>query len=102
MMTRRQILVSGVAAAAGLISGHRVRAADAPNLAERLGYGKTDRLLMIHADDIGMCHSVNAASTKALTEGVVSSGSIMVPCPWFPEIATWSRAHPNVCLGLHL
>ena len=77
--------------------------ADRPkSLAERLGHHKDDRLLLLHADDIGMCHSVNAATTRAMTEGVVSTGAIMVPCPWFPEIAAWSREHPQADLGLHL
>jgi predicted glycoside hydrolase/deacetylase ChbG (UPF0249 family) len=77
-------------------------AAGEKTLAEQLGYRKDERLLMIHADDIGMCHSVNVASSKALTEGIASSGSVMVPCPWFPEIAAWSKEHPKVDLGLHL
>lgn len=72
------------------------------SLVERLGYEADARLLMVHADDLGMCHSVNAASTRALTEGVVSSASVMVPCPWFPEMVEWSRAHPKADLGLHL
>lgn len=71
-------------------------------LAERLGYPKDARLLIVHADDLGMSHSVNAATIKAFESGLVNSGSIMVPCPWFSEIATYARANPQADLGLHL
>ena len=71
-------------------------------LAERLGYAPDAKLVMIHTDDLGMTHSVNAASIQALESGPVNSASIMVPTPWFPEIAAWARKHPEVDLGLHL
>jgi predicted glycoside hydrolase/deacetylase ChbG (UPF0249 family) len=71
-------------------------------LAERLGYPRDAKLLIVHADDLGMAHSVNAASVKAFESGLVNSGSIMVPCPWFSEIAGYARTHPEADLGLHL
>lgn len=74
----------------------------AQNSAAQLGYSPNDRLLIIHADDIGMSHSVNLASIEAFKQGAISSGSIMVPCPWFPEIAAWARENPTADLGLHL
>ncbi len=77
-------------------------AAQQPNLAQRLGYAKDAKLLIIHGDDLGVSHSVNAASIAALDKGMVNSASIMVPCPWFPEIAAYSKANPSVDLGLHL
>jgi len=71
-------------------------------IAERLGYSRDAKLLIVHADDLGMAHSVNAATIKALETGLVNSGSIMVPCPWLSEIAAFARANPQADLGLHL
>lgn len=72
------------------------------SLAERLGYPRDAKLLIVHADDLGMAHSVNAATIKGFESGLVNSGSIMVPCPWLSEIATYARSHPQSDLGLHL
>jgi predicted glycoside hydrolase/deacetylase ChbG (UPF0249 family) len=72
------------------------------SLAERLGYPPDAKLLIVHADDLGVTHSVNAASIKALESGAVNSASIMVPCPWFAEIADYAKSHPEIDFGLHL
>jgi hypothetical protein len=72
------------------------------SLAEKLGYPRDAKLVIVHADDVGVTHSVNAATTKALDTGLVNSASIMVPCPWFPEIADYAKAHPDLDFGLHL
>ena len=71
-------------------------------LQERLGYAKDAKLLIIHADDLGVSHSENAASIYAMENGSVNSASIMVPCPWFPEIADYARLHPEMDFGIHL
>ena len=71
-------------------------------LLSKLGYPEDTRLLIIHADDLGVSHSENIASIKALENGTVNSASIMVPCPWFPEIAAYARKNKKADLGLHL
>jgi predicted glycoside hydrolase/deacetylase ChbG (UPF0249 family) len=83
-----------------------VRSGDAqpggPTVQERLGYPATARLLVIHADDLGMSHSVNRATFEALEKGWITSSSILVPCPWFPEVARFAASHPDADLGIHL
>src|SRR3970040_348 len=71
-------------------------------LAERLGYPRDAKLLIIHADDLALARSVDAASFAALERKAASSASVMVPCPWFTEVAAYAREHPDHDLGLHL
>src|ERR1700733_5395209 len=74
----------------------------AQTLADRLGYPPGTKLIIVHADDLGETHAVNAAAMKALTGGTINSASLMVPCPWFPEMADYAKSHPDADLGLHL
>jgi hypothetical protein len=71
-------------------------------LGERLGYGPQARLLIVHADDLGFAQAANAAFVNGLSTGLINSGSAMVPCPWFSEIAAFAQAHPDADIGLHL
>jgi predicted glycoside hydrolase/deacetylase ChbG (UPF0249 family) len=73
----------------------------AKTVQERLGYPASARLLVIHADDLGMNHSVNRATFEALEKGWITSASILAPCPWFPEVVKWARAHPDADVGIH-
>jgi len=74
----------------------------AQSLVERLGYGPTDTVLIINGDDFGMCHAENLATMEALTDGVATSATVMMPCPWVPEVVAWKKEHPEVSLGVHL
>ena len=85
-----------------LISPATAGAQSAASLAERLGYPKDARLLIVHADDVAETHAVNAATFRAFESGAVNSASIMVPCPWFPEAADYAKSHPEGDFGLHL
>lgn len=76
--------------------------AQTKTVAERLGYAADAKLLVVHADDLAVAHSVDAASFDALDKGGVTSASIMVPCSWLNEVAAYAKDHPNADLGLHL
>jgi chitin disaccharide deacetylase len=68
----------------------------------RLGYSDKAKLMIIHADDLGMSSSENAASIIAMEKGVINSASLMVPCPRFREIVVYSKANPQADIGIHL
>ena len=72
------------------------------NLAEKLGYSPDSKLLIIHADDLGVAHSENIGSFLAMKIGMVNSASIMMPCPWVAEVAAYAKKNPQADLGLHL
>jgi chitin disaccharide deacetylase len=91
-----------VAAAACLIGAGALRAAEQPSLAERLGYKPADKLLIVNGDDSGMCHAANVATCESLEQGSMRCATIMVPCPWFSEIAAYAKAHPEKDFGIHL
>lgn len=64
--------------------------------------GAAQKFVVIHADDLGMSHGANAAYAELIRLGACSSGSVMVPCPWFLEVAGMAAADPGLDLGVHL
>jgi predicted glycoside hydrolase/deacetylase ChbG (UPF0249 family) len=74
-----------------------------PNPAlKKLGFSDKDRLVIIHTDDIGMCHASVEAYADLVDFGLISSAATMVPCSWFPHLAAFCREHPGVDMGVHL
>jgi predicted glycoside hydrolase/deacetylase ChbG (UPF0249 family) len=104
-MRRTLLLLAGALIALLLLTTTRPAAqapAAKPSLAERLGYQPSDILLIVNADDVGMSHAANVATRNGMEKGLITSGTIMVPCPWFEEIAAYARANPRADFGLHL
>jgi len=71
-------------------------------LLPRLGLPPDARAVILHVDDIGMCHASVEAFTRLAAQGLIVTGSVMVPCPWFPAIAQWASAQLHLDLGIHL
>ncbi len=71
-------------------------------LAAHLGCAPETRLVIAHQDDVGMCHSANAAFARLAGRGFITCGSVMVPCPWFREVVSIAEANPQIDIGVHL
>jgi chitin disaccharide deacetylase len=70
--------------------------------ADRLGFPKNARVLILHVDDAGMSLESNEGAINALTKGAATSVSVMMPCPWVPGFVKFLKTHPNTDAGLHL
>lgn len=69
---------------------------------KKLGFSINDCLVILHTDDIGMCHASLQAFIDLWEFGGISSGAIMMPCPWAKSAAVYCRSHPGVDLGVHV
>ena len=74
----------------------------APTYAEKLGYPKGSKLLILHVDDAGMSAESNAGAIMAIEKGISNSCSIMMPCPWVPGFIHYLKNHPSLDAGIHL
>lgn len=100
-MTKR-ILVHSLFVLVSVVIFGGIASAQMNHIAEKLGYPPDSKLLIIHADDLGVAHAQDMASFKALEEKDVTAASVMVPCPWFAEVVEFAKSHPDADIGLHL
>jgi chitin disaccharide deacetylase len=79
-------------------------AAAAPSVrsTELLGWAPDARMLIVNADDFGMYHAINAAVIDSIENGIASSCSLMVPCPWALHAMHLLRQRPQIPFGIHL
>ena len=73
----------------------------AQSLAEKLGYSASDKLLIVNCDDVAMCHAANMAVLDGQKNGIMTSGSVMAPCPGFDELVKLAKENPGLDLGVH-
>jgi chitin disaccharide deacetylase len=76
--------------------------AEPANWAERLGYPAGTKVIMLHADDAGMCEEANIATARYLDNNQIQSTAVMMPCPNADEFIRWAIDHPDKDVGLHL
>src|SRR6478672_11230793 len=70
--------------------------------AEKLGFPRGAKVLILHVDDAGMSFDSNEGAINAMTKGVANSCSVMMPCPWVPAFVHFLKQHPTIDAGLHL
>jgi chitin disaccharide deacetylase len=70
--------------------------------AEKLGYPRGKKVVILHVDDVGMSLDVNQGAIDAMSKGVASSCSMMMPCSWVPGYFHYLKDHPETDAGLHL
>ena len=96
-MIKKFLLIAGISCISFYSS-----AQESKTYAEKLGWPKGAKVLILHVDDAGMSHDSNDGVEQATSNGVATSTSVMMPCPWVPEIVAYIKDHPNLDAGLHL
>lgn len=75
---------------------------DATTYAEKLGFPKGSKVIILHVDDVGMSYESNTGAIEAMTKGIANSCSVMMPCGWVPGFVHYLKEHPSIDAGLHL
>lgn len=70
--------------------------------AERLGFPRGSKVVIVHVDDVGMSFDSNEGAIAAMDKGIATSCSVMMPCPWVPAYVHYWKDHPLTDAGLHL
>lgn len=98
----RTLVLSILVSLALLGSQSPLKAQQAETYAEKLGFPKGAKVVIIHVDDAGMSWPSNQGAEQAIDSGVATSTSLMMPCPWIPDMIHILRTHPQIDAGLHL
>jgi predicted glycoside hydrolase/deacetylase ChbG (UPF0249 family) len=91
-----------IVAAPVVLAVANIACAQKATYAERLGWPAGTKVLIFHVDDAGMSHNSNMGAIKAVQDGIATSASVMMPCPWVPEMAAHLRENPQIDAGIHL
>jgi len=70
--------------------------------AEKLGFPKGKKIVILHVDDVGMSWESNQGAIGSMKDGVATSCSMMMPCPWIPGYFKFLKNNPTTDAGLHL
>lgn len=104
MIRRKAILrkIFYVYTISGIIFCLSLKQSCAQTYAEKSGWKKGEKVVIFHVDDAGMSYDSNVGAIKALDYGIATSVSIMMPCPWVPDMLKYLKKHPEIDAGLHL
>lgn len=84
------------------LAGYAAGGEEQGTYAERLGWPGGSRVVIFHVDDAGMSYDSNMGTIRALEQGIATSASVMMPCPWVPQFAAYVQEHPQIDVGVHL
>jgi chitin disaccharide deacetylase len=70
--------------------------------AEKLGFPKGKKVLLLHMDDLGMCKEANDAGKYYIENDYILSGAVMMPCEYAVPFVEWAKNIPKADIGVHL